>query len=96
MELQQVIQARQGADGAFRKPRSGIIGSNSEFHGVKTNNQAEMAALIQGINESLKWGLKRIIFEEDSKLTIDHLNRLNKNTSWKPNGSRNDRIDPRH
>jgi hypothetical protein len=36
-----------------------------------------MAALIKGINESLKRRLKRIIFEEDSKLNIDHLNGLN-------------------
>jgi ribonuclease HI len=43
------------------------------FLGIKTNNEAEYLALIEGLNEVSKWKPDRIVICLDSKLVVEQI-----------------------
>lgn len=52
------------------------IWSSCKFIGYKTNNQAEYSALILGLDNALKLGIKRLSVLGDSLLVINQLNNI--------------------
>ena len=52
-----------------------IIGKFSKYLGITTNNQAEYAVILLGLEEAVKLGAKEIDFYLDSELAVNQLNR---------------------
>lgn len=64
------------ACGIVIKTSSGqIIGKHARYLGATTNNQAEYAGVLLGLEEAVKLGAKEIDFYLDSELVVNQLNR---------------------
>lgn len=51
-----------------------ILKKNSQYLGVRTNNQAEYEALISGLESASKLTSQEVICHMDSELVVKHLN----------------------
>jgi len=63
-----------GAGAVLLDDANQVVGTVSDFLGVRTNNEAEYEALIRGLRKALDLGARRVLVRADSEVMVRHLN----------------------
>jgi ribonuclease HI len=63
-----------GAGALLLNEANQVVGTVSDFLGVRSNNEAEYQALIRGLEKALDLGARQVSVRADSEVMIRHLN----------------------